>query len=69
MHFRKPKKPLCISLMLLCEGTIDTFTELLKKYKKIELYVEHQVGDILLDIRGENGVVEAITVTTQTGES
>ena len=34
VHFWKPKKPLSIGLMLLYEGTSNTFTELLKKYKK-----------------------------------
>ena len=62
VHFRKPKKPICTGLMLLCEGTIDKFTELLKKYKKIELYVEHQVRDRLLHIRSENVVVEGLNI-------
>ena len=31
VHFRKPKKPLYLGLMLLCEGTEYAFTDLLKK--------------------------------------
>ena len=56
-HFRKPKKFLAHGLMFLYEETYAIFLEILKREKRIEIYLENNFNKVSVLIEDESIVI------------
>ena len=68
VHYRKPNQSLAHGLLLLYEGSLSSFLDVLKRKKKVELYIEHNISWVEKNLRAEVEICD-LTIEARDGGS